>query len=91
MACAKKNRVELAWRSGSVMDCHAMARGSISGGNSVLTFARDSKWGCRLYMTSLSMGRKTQPTKKSRQSPITTYSVSHVNMKFRYRTGEMID
>ena len=27
--------VELAWRSGSVMDCHAMARGSIPGGNGV--------------------------------------------------------
>ena len=25
--------VELAWRSGSVMDCHAMTRGSIPGGN----------------------------------------------------------
>ena len=29
--------VELAWRSGSVMDCHAMARGSIPGGNGVFT------------------------------------------------------
>ena len=29
--------VELAWRSGSVMDCHATARGSIPGGNSVFT------------------------------------------------------
>ena len=25
----------LAWRSGSVMDCHAMARGSIPSGNGV--------------------------------------------------------
>ena len=25
------------WRSGSVMDCHAMARGSIPGGNGVKT------------------------------------------------------
>ena len=25
--------VELAWRSGSVMDCHATTRGSIPGGN----------------------------------------------------------
>ena len=29
--------VELAWRSGSVMDCHATARGSIPGGNGVFT------------------------------------------------------
>ena len=29
--------VELAWRSGSVMDCHPMARGSTSGGNGVFT------------------------------------------------------
>ena len=27
--------VELAWRSGSVMDCHATARVSIPGGNGV--------------------------------------------------------
>ena len=26
------------------------------------SFARESKWGCRLLMTSLLMGRKTQPT-----------------------------
>ena len=31
------NKVELAWRSGSVMDCHAMARGSIPDGDSVKT------------------------------------------------------
>ena len=31
------NLRELAWRSGSVMDCHATARGSIPGGNGVLT------------------------------------------------------
>ena len=29
--------VELAWRSGSVMDCHATTRGSIHGGNGVFT------------------------------------------------------
>ena len=29
--------VELAWRSGSVMDCHATARGSIPGRNGVET------------------------------------------------------
>ena len=28
---------ELAWRNGSVMDCHATARGSIPGGNGVFT------------------------------------------------------
>ena len=27
--------VEIAWRSGSVMDCHTTARGSIPGGNGV--------------------------------------------------------
>ena len=30
-------RMELAWRSGCVMDCHATARGSIPGGNGVKT------------------------------------------------------
>ena len=29
--------MELAWRSGSVMDCHATARGSIPDGNGVFT------------------------------------------------------
>ena len=29
--------VELAWHSGSVMDCHATAWGSIPGGNGVFT------------------------------------------------------
>ena len=29
--------VELAWRSGSVMDCHATAWGSIPGGNDIFT------------------------------------------------------
>ena len=29
--------MELAWRSGSVMECHATARGSIHGWNSVFT------------------------------------------------------
>ena len=29
--------VELVWRSGSVMDWHATAQGSIPGGNSVFT------------------------------------------------------
>ena len=31
---------------------------------SFTSFERDSKWECRLYMTSLSMGRKSQPTKQ---------------------------
>ena len=30
-------RVELAWHSGSVMDCHATARGSIPAGNGIFT------------------------------------------------------
>ena len=50
-------------RSGSVM-----ARGSIPSGNGVkpsfTSFAFDSKWGCCLLMTSLSMGRKIQPTNR---------------------------
>ena len=29
--------MELAWRSGSVMDCHATAQGSIPGGKGVKT------------------------------------------------------
>ena len=29
--------VELAWRSGSVMDCHATSQGSFPGGNGVKT------------------------------------------------------
>ena len=29
--------MELAWRSGSVMDCHWTAQGSIPGGNGVFT------------------------------------------------------
>ena len=33
----KVSIVELAWRSGSVMDCHATARSSIPGGNGVFT------------------------------------------------------
>ena len=32
-----KYRTELAWRSGSVMDCQATARCSIPGGNGVIT------------------------------------------------------
>ena len=70
-------QLELAWRSGSVMDCHATAQGSIPGWNCVklsfMSFEKDSKWGCRLKMTSLSMGRKIQPTNQS----VTTTSTSH--------------
>ena len=29
--------MELAWRSGSVMDCHVTTQGSIPGGNDVFT------------------------------------------------------
>ena len=38
-ACSLKNKPigELAWRSGIVMDCHAMARGSIPGGDGIFT------------------------------------------------------
>ena len=35
--CLSVSLVELAWRSGSVMDCHATARGLIPGGNGVFT------------------------------------------------------
>ena len=31
------DRVELAWRSGCVLDCQATTRGSIPGGNSIKT------------------------------------------------------
>ena len=31
---------------------------------SFASFARDSKWGCRLYITSLLKGRKTQTNKQ---------------------------
>ena len=37
LACLPLMQVELAWHSGSVMACHAAARGSIPGGNSVFT------------------------------------------------------
>ena len=47
-----KIRMELAWRSGCVMDCHATTRGSIPGGNGVKTelhvLCSDSKRGCCL-------------------------------------------
>ena len=36
-ALVTSNEGELAWRSGSVMDCHATARASIPGGYGVLT------------------------------------------------------
>ena len=39
------------------------------------TFARDSKWGCRLLMTSLSMGHKTQPTNHLPSPKCTTENV----------------
>ena len=35
-----ESKAELAWRSGSVMDCHATAQGSISGENGVKTELR---------------------------------------------------
>ena len=60
-----KNWVELAWRSGSVMDCHATARCLIPGGNGVKTQLHVLRKGQQ--MTSLSMGRqiKTQTTDHS--------------------------
>ena len=33
----QNSQVEMAWRSGSVMDCYATARGSIPGGNDAKT------------------------------------------------------
>ena len=43
--------VELAWRIGSVRDCHAMARDSIPKGNGVKTelhvLRKEQKMGCR--------------------------------------------
>ena len=57
-----KNSNTLAWRSGGVMDCHATARVRFPVGpvylSSFASFSRDSKCGCRLRMTLLSMGRK---------------------------------
>ena len=35
--CVFISLVEFAWRSGSVMDCHATPRGSNPGGNDVFT------------------------------------------------------
>ena len=44
--------VELAWRSGSIMDCHAMVQGSIPSGNGVFTelqvLRKGQKMGCHL-------------------------------------------
>ena len=44
--------VEIAWRSGSVMDCHATARGSIPSGKGVFTelhvLRKGQLMGCRL-------------------------------------------
>ena len=39
LSCTYPNiyKVEMACRSASVMDCHATARGSIPGGNGVIT------------------------------------------------------
>ena len=36
----KVHSVKLAWRRGSVMDCHMTGRGSIPGGNGVFTELR---------------------------------------------------
>ena len=42
-----------------IMDCHASARGSIPGGNDLFTELHILRK-CRLSMTSLLKGRKTQ-------------------------------
>ena len=57
---------ELAWRSGSVMDCHTTTWGSIPGGNdrASLPLQGTVNKGFYLYMTSLSLGRKTQTNKQ---------------------------
>ena len=45
--------MELAWRSGSVMDCHATARGSISSGNDVTTELHVLRKGQKIEAPSL--------------------------------------
>ena len=45
--------VELAWRNGSVMNCHATARGSIHGGNGVFTELHVLRQGQVMGMPSL--------------------------------------
>ena len=56
--------LELAWRSGSVMDCHATAWDSIPSWNGVKTELHVHRKGQLKGVPSLnlSMGRKTQPT-----------------------------
>ena len=59
-----KLSTQLAWCSGSIMDCHTTARGSISSGNGVKTELHVLRKG--QYMgVPLSMGCKTQPTRLS--------------------------
>ena len=68
----KPQYLELAWRSGSVMDCHTMARGSIPGGNGVVTelhvFHKGQEIGVP-YLNDLAVDgiRKTQQTKPKPQ------------------------
>ena len=45
--------MELAWRSGSVMDCHATTRGSIPGGNGVFTELHVLRKGQQMGVPSL--------------------------------------
>ena len=65
-------KVELAWRSGSVMDCHTTARGSFPGGNGLFTelhvLHKGQSMGVPpIKMTSLLKGRKTQTNKQTNQ------------------------
>ena len=53
--------VELAWRSGSVMDCHATARGSIPVGNGVKTELHVLRKGQSTGVPSLNV-KHNQPT-----------------------------
>ena len=46
-------KVELAWHSGSVMDCHATARGSIPAGNGIFTELHVLRKGQFMGMPSL--------------------------------------
>ena len=65
-----KKIVELAWRSGSVMDCHTTTRGSIPGGNGVFTEVQVLRKGQYMGLPSLNdlavdVERKTQTNKQT--------------------------
>ena len=48
-------KVELAWRSGSVIDCHATDRGSNPGGNGVYTGLHVLRKGQQMGVPSLNV------------------------------------